>query len=153
MLFVTAAILLIGAINLYFFRHDKKVDFTYKVYRDLFSTINTNPQVKEWLLDVKDSKPIPKDEWYKLGDLFEKIESVETLARQNSLDETVFYDLIAYWVDMAASPSKSPTAKEFIEYERERHKDKIPFADNLYEGFDSLRKRIHDIEVRKGYII
>lgn len=151
---VAFAILIVGGIQLFRIIKDKRVDFTYQVYRDLFQYLNdpTNENIKEWLFEGKNYKEIPKDQYYKLGDLFEKFEAVNSLAKQNSLDEQTFYSLISFYVDMAASDKKTLTADMFIKSERESYKSKIPYSANLYDGFYKLRKRIADYE-KKHHLI
>jgi len=104
--------------------------------------------VKEWLFVGINRKPFHKDEWYKLGDLFEKFEAVESLSRLGFLDEAVFYDLISYYITMAVAAIE-PTADEFIEDERKYHKGKIPYEGNLYDGFYSLKDKVLNLEAEK----
>lgn len=147
MLLVTIAIFIVGYRQLKGFIKGQKVDFTYKVYKDLIDLIH-NPAYKavdDWLF--KDKKIDNEDDLNCLGDLFEKIEAVYSLLLTDSLDEDTFYWTISFYIDLANSKDKKPSAKEFIEQERNKYAEKIPFSNNLYESFKKLVEKIKDKEV------
>ncbi len=144
---------IIGLVQLSNLQKSKCIDFTYKVYIDLFNWLNDpkNTDIKEWLLEKDNYKSIPIEQYFRLGDLFEKFEAVNVLQKRSSLDEETFYALISFYVDMAAHLEKRPTAREFIKTERLKHEKKIPVTSNVFAGFYKLRVRIHKYEIRKHY--
>lgn len=149
MLIVTTIILIIGWLQLSQFKRDKKVEFTYKVYMDFFNFLNEgkNTDLKNWLFG---DEKIPETEYIRLGDLFEKFESVYALLIQNSLDETVFYELISYYIEKVFA-AKNPSAKDFIEFVRKDDEPKIggPTSD-IFQGTEKLYEKVKKIRSKRS---
>ena len=66
----------VGLYQLIQLKRGKRIDFTYKVYMDLFNFLNDsrNQDIKDWLLEKDNYQPIPPDQYFRLDDLFEKFE-------------------------------------------------------------------------------
>jgi hypothetical protein len=143
MLITTIAILWVAWSQLSQIKKDKRVEFTYKVYMDFFAFINEerNKDLKEWLFG-RDKAAIAEKDYDRLGDLFEKFESVNTLLMCNSLDENVFYNLISYYIEKAFV-AKKPTADEFIASVRKHETKKIGGdTSDIFQGSEELYKKV-----------
>ena len=128
---VTFSILLMGSIQLYFLRNDRKVDFTYKVYIDFMVFLKDNSDLKEWLLGKTATDKLSNE--YRAGDLLERFEAIWALKGKSAIDEDIMYALISWYVEMAFETAK---AREYIK--KARSENEISYPDDLFAGTEKL---------------
>lgn len=132
---LTIAALIIAYFQLLDIRKQKRIEFTYSLYRDFFNYINTkeNFDLKNWLFGDANAR-IDRD---KIGDLLEQFEALWSLKRRDMIDIEIAYDLFSYYI-LKASKATNPTTDEYISQLKEAEKETLGFREDLFEGFQSI---------------
>lgn len=143
---LTIVALLIAYFQLTDVRKQKKIEFTYSLYRDFFNYLNNkeNRDVKNWLFGIETSE-IDK---IKIGDLLEHFEALWSLKKQKMIDIGIAYDLFGYYI-VKASKAVNPTADEYINELKILEQQNLVFRDDLFEGFQSILLDMQDREYFK----
>lgn len=144
--FLTLIALVIAYFQIIDIRKQKRIEFTYTLYRDFIHYINQsdNSDLKEWLFGCNQHRVDNN----KVGDLLEHFEALWSLKRQGMINVEIAYDLFAYYILKAANTSK-PSAFEYIENLKEVEKNSLGYRDDLYEGFLSILEDMKDMEYFK----
>jgi hypothetical protein len=148
MLFVTGLIFWVGRNQLNDFKKTKQIEFTFQVDADFHKFLEApeNKKVKDWLLNDLELSMDSDEDRDSLRQLFDKIEAIDVLRKQNVINMQVFYDLLSEYVESIFDNGKTPTAKEFIAEEIEisrklEHKN----PEDIYSGVISLNDWIKNM--------
>ena len=150
-LFVAAIGVVIAWIELQRIATEKKIDFTIRVYNDLFAFLNNpeNKTLKNWFYALPESNPtkitINSEDWIKIGQLFEKFEAVAILKKKNAIDYDVYDEIISTYIQEVFAYPESPTAMAYIEHERkEAGEYNMTDIKGLYSGTLRLKKELEE---------
>ena len=132
---LTIAAIIVAYFQLIDIRKQKKIEFTYSLYRDFFNYINNNEnqEIKNWLFGISKNET----DTIKIGDLLEHFEALWSLKRQGMIDTDIAYDLFGYYI-VKASKAINPTTEEFICELKELEQQNLGFRDDLFEGFQLI---------------
>lgn len=149
MLIVTSLILLIGWNQLAQLKKEKKIEFTYSVYKDLCNFLNDarNEKINDWFYDLlpRDSKiEVNSKDWIKIGKLLEKFESIAAFKDRKVIDEKIYEGIISTYIWEMFTYTKNPTVVQYIEAERNEAREKYKDNDaaELYSGTLFLKSEI-----------
>ncbi|MEP7195446.1 MAG: hypothetical protein ABI851_02935 [Saprospiraceae bacterium] len=132
---LTIAALIIAYYQLVDIRKQKRIEFTYQLYRDFFNFINEerNCDIRKWIF----GEEVKKIDRNKIGDLLEQFEAVWSLQNKRQIENDVVYDLFAFYI-FKAEQAKNPSALEYIEQLRIDEKNLLEFSNQLFIGYESL---------------
>lgn len=122
----------------------RKIDFTYKIYKDLLDWLNSHKECKDWVFsDLNNFPPLrPNYEKWEFDDYLGHFEAVWSLRKRKSVDDEIVYDLLSDYL-IPIYEANNFELKTIIQEIREKE------GRDFYEGVAELYKEMKKHEPRK----